>query len=377
MTNFTVYFSGTGSNKFDNFNKTYWNGELISTLASHNIGKEFSDWIIIDGPGSGNLQEDELWTKPGNYGLTGTIFGNGWEENVKHATNIMNGSFDWNREKLTKENYYLLKAAGLSIQDVEMTGSFWWRKYDYGNRKLTQIQLQEQIIKIFRKSGLIPQQVNMIGWSRGGISCHMLANMMLNDTVLKNVPVNIFTVDPVPGPLNFQDKRVILGENVEEYVAFYARDERSKGFSCVIPKTDQRTRIHIYPMAGRHATLVGNAALNGITGEKALYEPGLIVRHYAEKCLSRWGVELEDKLDLDHSDINQLLETIVRDSDRYTKMHDYSYTYLTEKTEKNERWVYYPNKSVGFSEVKMENFTPAAGLSSIINPDASYYIDIE
>ena len=54
-----------------------------------------------------------------------------------------------------------------------------------------------------------------------------------------------------------------LESNVKEYIAFYARDERSKGFSCVIPQTATGTKTSIYPMAGRHATLAGNATALG------------------------------------------------------------------------------------------------------------------
>ncbi len=75
MTTLTVYFCGTGSNKFDDTHVNYWNGELISTLAANNKGKEFAEWIILDGPGSGNLQSDELWVKSGDYGqLPGRLF---------------------------------------------------------------------------------------------------------------------------------------------------------------------------------------------------------------------------------------------------------------------------------------------------------------
>lgn len=88
--------------------------------------------------------------------------------------------------------------------------------------------MQEQIIKTFRKDGIIPTRVNLLGWSRGGISCHMLANAMSRDAALKHIPVNIFAIDPVPGIGNFQENRVKLESNVKEYIAFYARDERSK-----------------------------------------------------------------------------------------------------------------------------------------------------
>jgi len=177
MTTLTIYFCGTGSSKFDNSNPNYWNGELVSTLANNNLGREFAEWVVIDGPGSGNLQDDELWVKSGeHYDWTGNLFGMGWKENIQHAMQIMKGDVNWQRQKLTEEQYNQLKKAGIPIQDVEVTGSFFWRHYDYGDRKVTQQQLQQQIIKMFRKDGIIPTRVNLVGWSRGGISCHMLAN---------------------------------------------------------------------------------------------------------------------------------------------------------------------------------------------------------
>lgn len=73
----------------------------------------------------------------------------------------------------------------------------------------------------------------------------MLANAMLNDSELKHIPVNIFAVDPVPGPLNFKARGLSWVKNVEEYVGFFARDERSKGFSCVVPETAS-TRVSTF-----------------------------------------------------------------------------------------------------------------------------------
>lgn len=130
MTTFTVFFCGTGSTKFDDTHASYWNGELISTLAQNtqSVSKEFAEWIVIDGPGSGNLQADEMFSESGNYlQLKGTALGSGWEENVAHAVNIMKGTFTWQREKLTEENYTQLQKAGIPIEDVKVTGSWYWR----------------------------------------------------------------------------------------------------------------------------------------------------------------------------------------------------------------------------------------------------------
>jgi hypothetical protein len=91
---FTVFFCGTGSNSFDAHNPLYPDGELISTLARNHQGHEFADWIIIDGPGSGNLQEDDKWVPPGNYWKSrGTLQGKGWEENVAHAVAVIKGNY--------------------------------------------------------------------------------------------------------------------------------------------------------------------------------------------------------------------------------------------------------------------------------------------
>lgn len=375
MTTVTVYFCGTGSTKFDATHENYWNGELISTLAAHSTGREFAEWIVVDGPGSGNLQADEMFVQNKEYGMTGSLFGKGWEENVKHALSILKGKCEWQREKLTEAEYNRLKAAGIPIEDVTVTGSWMWRKYDYGNRSVTQQQLQEQLIKTFRKDGVIPTRVNLVGWSRGAVSCHMLANAMLNDSELKHIPVNIFAVDPVPGPLNFQSTRVELGKNVEEYVGFFARDERSKGFSCVVPETASNTRVHIYPMAGRHATLVGNAAPDGDKGDKVLVAPGMVVRHFAETCLTRWGVALDKRLNLSAADLEARHKTLVSDEAKYAAMHKYSYTKITE-SEKNERYASLGSKGVAFSAIKGAPYQPAAGLSQSLAYSPSTYKDI-
>lgn len=377
MTTFTVFFCGTGSTKFDDSNANYWNGELISTLAQNtqSLSKEFAEWIVIDGPGSGNLQADEMFSESGNYlQLKGTALGSGWEENVAHAVNIMKGTFTWQRVKLTEENYTQLQKAGVPIEEVKATGSWYWRTYDYGTRKVTQQQLQEQIIKTFRKDGIIPTQVNLVGWSRGGISCHMLANAMLNDSALKHIPVNIFAVDPVPGLLNFQGNRVTLGSNVKEYVAFYARDERSLGFACVVPEFDTATQVHLYPLPGRHATLVGNAAANGNQGTKVYAEPGQIVRHFAETCLTRWGVRLEKKLTLSADQINNLLKKIENDLSGYVAMRRTVYTTSTQTA--GERSITRGSKDIKFTEASSASYAPAPGLATAAIPDYDYFKDI-
>lgn len=373
MTVLTVYLCGTRSNSFDNNNPEYWQGELVSTLAHNNLGREFAEWIIIDGPGSGNLQQDSLWVESPNYSeLAGKLFGHGWKENVEHALCMMKGDFKWQREQLTQEQYQQLKKADIPIEEVKITGSFLWRKYDYGKRHIIQQQLQQQIMRIFRKDGIIPTQVNLIGWSRGGITCHMLANAMLADAVLKEIPVNIFTIDPVPGPLNFQTEKVTLGENVKEYVGFYAKDERSKGFSCVIPTVSDKTNIHIFPLAGRHATLIGNAAIDGAQGENALFDPSIITRHFAEVCLTRWGCRLANKLALTEKQIYQYHHEIDKNSHKYRQMRNKTYL-LYESTGNDERKVSLGDRGKGFTDIQGTPYQPKAALTADYLTDNQIY----
>lgn len=363
MSVLTVYFSGTGSHRFDDSNPNFWNGELVATLASNDQGKEFAHWVTIDGPGSGNLQADERFVNTPAYGLSGTLFGSGWEENVEHAMQIIKGTCDWKRIELSEEEYNRLKDAGVPIQDMQATGSWYWRRYSYGTREVTPQSLQEQIIKIFRKGGAIPSQVNLVGWSRGGISCHMLANAMYNDPELAHIPVNIFAIDPVPGVLNIQEHRVLLHDNVQEYVGFFARDERSKGFACVVPQTAAGTQVHVYPLPGRHATLVGNASMDGASAGDVLTAPGLIVRHFAEQCLTRWGVVLEKTLELTDQQLMTHHLSLGQDDAHYQAMRTQSYTFLTE-SQQSERFVHWGMKDAAFSEVQGAPLEPPAGLST-------------
>lgn len=362
MSVFTVYFCGTGATAGDVSNRDYWNGELVSTLAFNDQGREFADKIVVDGPGSGNLHDDNLFVDDRDHGQTmGTLLGHGWEENVAHALQMIKGKSLWSRGSRTKAEYQRLKDAGVPIPNAGRNGNWFRDRYHYGDREVVPQALQEQIIQTFRKP-LIPTQVNLVGWSRGGISCHMLANAMASDPQLRDVPVNILALDPVPGILNVQDERTGLAGNVREYVGFFARDERSRGFACVVPQVAGSTRMSIFPMPGRHATLVGNASATGEGAGDACKAPGLIVRHLAEQSLARWGVVLGNRLALSDAQLMREHQALLKDDATYTAMRKHSYTYVTEG-EGDERRVHHGPLRKAFSLVRGEHMEPSDGLS--------------
>nr|WP_314877879.1 hypothetical protein [uncultured Pseudomonas sp.] len=366
MSTFTAYFCGTGATAADVSNRDYWNGELISTLAFNDKSREFADKIVIDGPGSGNLQDDMLFVDDGDHGSAmGSLLGNGWEENVAHALQMIKGMSLWQRGTRTKTEYERLKALGVPLAAPGSTGNWFRDRYDYGDRGTTPQELQEQLIRQFRDP-LLPTQVNLVGWSRGGISCHMLANAMADDPELMHIPVNILAVDPVPGILNVQDARTTLGANVREYVGFYARDERSKGFACVIPEVASSTRTSVFPIPGRHATLVGNASLTGVGPGAELKSPGLLVRHVAEVCLSKWGVQLDNCLGLSREQIEGHCVEVGANDERYRAMRTHSYVSASfvhlKEGDEGDRFVHHGSEHSSFSQIVGAQYDPQDGL---------------
>ena len=130
----------------------------------------------------------------------------------------------------------------------------------------------------------------------------------------------------------------------------------------MVPDTDNATAMHIYPMSGRHATLVGNASANGNSGEKVLHEPGMIVRHFAEVCLQRWGVSLDKTLNLDGLQLLELHQANQRNAGQFAQMQKTVYT--VSENDQGERYVSLGSTGKPFSSVQGARFSPASGLAS-------------
>ena len=351
MSTFTVFFCGTGSNSFDFAHTNFHQGELISTLARNHSGHEFVDWIIVDGPGSDNLQEAEKWVPSKNYfKKRGALQGKGWEENVQHAVAVLlAGEFD-ERTTHTRKEKKRLKAAGVGVREVP--GRLWGtRTVQDLHPRISPQALQQKKIEILGHSKTF-DQINAIGWSRGAVTCHMFANALAETQEWADVPVNIFACDPVPGQGKFQKHRIKLQKNVANYVAIYARHERSRGFSPILPLIHHSTTTFITTIPGRHATLVGNASVDGGSGFNALFSPGRVTRDLAEKYLTVWGTTLAKRLQLPANELLKLYDTMLGNKGLYEAMTDISYTYFTQKQQ----------RSVGLGNGTFSNFSDQAVL---------------
>jgi len=213
---FTIYNCGTSHNR-QNLDET------VADLARRTAGAENRDWIINDGPGSyshaagssapasdrglaaqaktpGTCDPVSGLKNKSSFAVTrGVVDGFGWEENVAHTLAVLNATID------------------------------------------------------------LPTNINMVGWSRGAITCFMIAHALLNNPRTSAIPVNIFAFDPVPGPGNFDDpNKVTLPTNVRAYAAVVQEDERRKIFRPALINADEAggVKAKFYYMPGGHSTAV-------------------------------------------------------------------------------------------------------------------------
>lgn len=245
---FTVYNCGTGFNRERK-------DELIGNLGTITAGMEarpgnlspHDAWMINDGPGSKPSAPGSQARTPGSgpfKQLRGNLTGHGWEQNVQQTMDAIK---------------FLTRQTPINI-------------------------------------------VNMAGWSRGAVTCHMLANALKQDAATSNISVNIFAVDPVAGPGNrtAPDKNS-LPDNVANYLCVLSEDENRKIMKPVnvyqlrTSAQDIGTKFRIIHIPGEHNTGV-------LKGTPA----GKLVWALAHRFLVRHGTVLNQPLQLSPLEICEL-----------------------------------------------------------------------
>lgn len=183
--------------------------------------------------------------------------------------------------------------------------------------------------------------INLVGHSRGAVSAIMAAWFLYayGSQDIRRIPVNIFAIDPVPGPGRWYSIITQLAPNVRHYVGVYAWDmclPTDKPFQAVVPRPNGRmteseneVEIPAYPYwpwnrwkhlayesqkqdplrpaedpqpinyelfacRGRHGTVAGNATADGAYDPRNVSEevksvPELVYR-MARGYLTSWGV---------------------------------------------------------------------------------------
>ena len=257
---FSIYNCGTSHNR-QNLDET------IADLARRTAGSENRDWMINDGPGSSShsvsksgsavdrslaAQAKTPGTRDPISGMTqgswfaetrGVIDGYGWEENVAHTMAVLDATID------------------------------------------------------------LPHTINMVGWSRGAITCFMIAHALYDNPRTRGIDVNIFALDPVPGPGNFNDpNKVTLPANVKYYSAVVQEDERRKIFKPALIDGDHISGVKskFYYMPGGHST--------GVFRAKS--EVGLIASFLAHHFITKHGTQLTTPIQLTPRDLCELYAKI-------------------------------------------------------------------
>lgn len=256
----TIYNCGTAYDKQVEY-------ELVVTLAKQNSGENGADWILFAGPGSNDIVNSDY--NP--------------ESNESSVVSGNSYSLEWGRKKVM----------GMGL--------------GYGIKKNVRIFLE-----LVEK--LKPDVINMIGWSRGACTCHVMANKLYK-YYQSSIEVNIFSIDPVPGPGLFIDNILSIPENVKNYRVILMANEVSKFFEAADVKilNSEKTKAIYLLFPGKHSTPVISGSH---PAEKAVHS---IVYHMADEFLTTFGTRFENRFHLSDLQLCERFSLIAYNSAHFKK----------------------------------------------------------
>jgi hypothetical protein len=161
-----------------------------------------------------------------------------------------------------------------------------------------------------------PPVMNMAGWSRGAVTCFKIANAMNNDNDLRNIPVNIFAIDPVPGSSGPAGKAmwrdIQLSGNVNNCTVILAQHDSRRLFAPVVPTAiPGGCRYFNHVMPGNHSSIVQE--------KQGLEEAAQVVKDMALKFLRRFQTAMTDRTSLTEAEIVEKYAIMAKNWDNYKK----------------------------------------------------------
>jgi len=224
MSIFTIYCHGTGSHRDNN------DGEIVTFLGRRAHGEEYRDYLILDGVGK----------KPKG----------------KNNPNPMAGTFNWaDRNKTAKGKTPVELGGG------ETKGALKAQIGGFGVEDNT----RHAIVTIANLDTL-PDTINLIGWSRGAVTCLTIANALYDPSttegLFRGIKLNIFAIDPVAGQDagvgSESESRRLMCSNVRNYLGVVATGENRNTFKpqdlSRVQITDSTSNVVFLPVPGKHAT---------------------------------------------------------------------------------------------------------------------------
>ncbi len=160
-----------------------------------------------------------------------------------------------------------------------------------------------ELIRALNLANLKPEAINMLGWSRGAVTCIRIAWKLFQsqDANIRQIPVNIFAVDPVAGAGHSTEvDATTVTPNVRNYFATLATGEQRRFFKPIAGHrlhiaNAAQTKAWIVPMPGHHSDtakmnnnigkLVFNLAYRFLDG---CGTPVPAMRHYMLGNLAAW-----------------------------------------------------------------------------------------
>jgi len=265
MSVFTIYCHGTGGSAGQGIEKA----EIINIFSNHSPGVSGShDRILMPNDAFCNWKKTQVFnarnivkSRPEHITLEG-VAGNGMPHN--RWFNYTTGQWQHDKQFLPKPKM-ILAAVGLGVdRNVENAVNY---------------------LEWMALNKMLPQKINMLGWSRGAIASIRIAYELSKIPHFSNIPVNIFAIDPVAG-VGHNNEHRILG-NVKNMVSIISTGENRRGFSPMITSTylslvhPYQTRYIELNFPGLHASAAKSTNAVGRICFNLAYR---FLTHHGTKC---------------------------------------------------------------------------------------------
>lgn len=277
MTVLTIYNHGTGGAS----SKDAAGGEIVNIFGNEakKSGREFFDWMVTEGVGAKGGPEKQFVVP---------------QLSVDTATGA--SRYDLMRYEATP---------GKARMDdyLKSAGTPWLARKILPRDQALQISgvgADENVVyvlstlRFLARTNQLPTAINLMGWSRGGVSCIRIAYFLNLDPELKNIPVNIFAIDPVAGAGHDNEPEAhTIGDNVKNYVATLAVHENRKGFTPMTLTSDPAASLR-FTGTTKYAIL----HMPGIHSDTAKFSSssGKLTFHLCYQFLTQHGTEISNTL---------------------------------------------------------------------------------
>lgn len=297
MSVFTIYCHGSGGHR-DKPDK-----EIVAYMGRRAMGIEYQNYLILDGVGG--------------------------EAKGKHNPNPMAGTFNWaDRDKSGKAHVPKeLGGAGTSIKSTIKNALL--SKPVIANLEGHGVEdnARHAIVAIANLQSL-PDTINLIGWSRGAVTCLVIANMLFDPTttegLFRSINVNIFAIDPVAGMDvgigKDSETRRLIPPTVKNYVGVLAAGENRNTFapqdlSRVQVVDKAASNVIFLPFPGKHSTVAQDNDPKGIKVSDICF-------NLAHRFFDRFGSQQSEGAPrtMANGEMLEAYSTILVHSEQYAKI---------------------------------------------------------